>query len=56
VWTPIFTISMIYNILFVPFSIGLSYDIPAWYIVIDILAVLVTVGDSILRPFLAVDG
>jgi len=41
--------------MFVPFSIGLNYDITGKYIAIDIVALVLTLVDSILRPFLAVN-
>jgi hypothetical protein len=44
-----------YNFLFVPFSIGLRYDITGSYIAIDIIALVLTLIDSILRPFLAIN-
>ncbi len=55
VWSTLFCIVFIYNLLYIPFSIGLRYDIPHQYIAIDIVAMSLTLVDSILRPFLAIN-
>lgn len=55
IWSAIFSLVFIYNLLFVPFSIGLRYDIPNQYIAIDIIVLILTLIDSILRPFLAIN-
>ena len=54
-WTFVFLIGVAFNILYVPFSLGLDYDIYDEYYAIDVLAILIMLGDSSLRPFLAVD-
>jgi hypothetical protein len=54
-WTSIYCLVFVYNLLFVPFSIGLRYDIPGKYVVIDIVALALTLLDSIIRPFLAIN-
>jgi hypothetical protein len=40
--------------LYVPFSIGTDFEIQGAYFLIDVLAMLTMIGDSILRPFLAI--
>ncbi len=54
-WSLAFVVAFIYNLFYIPFSIGLSYDLPLTILFIDILAVVITFIDSILRPFLAVN-
>ena len=41
--------------MYVPFAIGLDFDIKGLYLIIDIAAVLITIVDSFLRPFLAIN-
>jgi hypothetical protein len=55
VWSAIFSVAYVYNVLYVPFSIGLDFEISGYYIIIDVLAVVIFITDSILRPFLAVN-
>lgn len=50
-----FILTFLFNLLYVPFAIGLSYQIPGYYIIIDIAVVVLTLCDSILRPFLAIN-
>jgi len=54
-WTFIFLIGITFNVFYVGFSLGLNYDIYDEYYLIDIVAILIMLGDSLLRPFLAVD-
>jgi|LauGreDrversion4_2_1035121.scaffolds.fasta_scaffold34056_3 hypothetical protein len=54
-WSFIFIITFAYNIMYIPFAIGLDYHLPKELLFIDILAVLLTFLDSLLRPFLAID-
>lgn len=44
-----------YNILYVPFSIGINFENEREYFVIDIMATIIFIIDSILRPFLAIN-
>jgi hypothetical protein len=55
IWSTISSIAIIYNVFYVPFSIGLDFEIPSDFIAIDICAIIIILADSILRPFLAID-
>jgi len=44
-----------YNLLYVPFSIGLDYQVEGKFIAIDVIATFILIFDSFLRPFLAID-
>eukprot|EP00347_Sterkiella_histriomuscorum_P000063 403377328 len=55
IWNMIFVAAFIYNLLFVPFSIGLDYELQGSFIAIDIFAVLIFFADTVIRPFLAID-
>jgi len=48
-------LTFLFNLLYVPFAIGLSYQIPGYYITIDILVIVLMACDSLLRPFLAIN-
>jgi potassium channel len=55
VWSFIFLAAFVYNLIYIPFAIGLDFYMPKELIFIDILAVIITFFDSLLRPHLAVD-
>jgi potassium channel len=47
--------AFLFNLLYIPFSIGLSYTLPKEFIFLDILAIVMYYLDSTLRSQLAVD-
>jgi hypothetical protein len=49
-------IALLYNLFIVPFSIGLDIDIKGGYYALDVLSMIIFLGDSILRSFLAING
>lgn len=50
----LFILAFFFNLLYVPFSIGLRYEITGSFIGIDIIVIIITFIDSFLRPFLAI--
>lgn len=54
-WSAIFCLAYGYNGLFVPFSIGLDFELEGYYKLIDIAVVLIMIIDSAMRPFLAIN-
>jgi len=41
--------------LYVPFSLGLDYQVEGKFVAIDLVATFIMIFDSFLRPFLAID-
>lgn len=54
-WTFIFLIALIYNIIYVPFSIGLDVELKGSFIILDVLMIILMIMDSVLRCYLAVN-
>ena len=52
-WSLVFLVSVLYNMLYVPYVIGFGPEFKGGLIAIDILVVAITVADSILRSKLA---
>ena len=55
VWSVIFCIAFVYQLLYVPFSIGTGFEIEGTSFVLDVFSMSVMIVDSILRPFLAIN-
>lgn len=55
IWSVVFTIALAYNFLYVPFSIGLGVEAEGYFFILDVTAILVMIGDSIMRAYLAVN-
>lgn len=55
IWSTLAVLTFLFNLLYVPFAIGLSYQIPGYYITIDIVVIVLMACDSLLRPFLAIN-
>jgi len=52
-WSLIFLLSVLYNMLYVPYAIGFESEFKGAFIAIDILIVAITATDSVLRSKLA---
>ena len=51
----VFCLAFVYQMFYVPFSIGTGFEIEGKAFVIDVLAMIIIIADSVLRPFLAIN-
>ena len=55
VWSLLFTVTYFYNMFFIPFSIAFNCKVSGLFYIVDLVAVALMIGDSLLRPFLAIN-
>lgn len=56
IWTGIFLAGFLYHIFYVPYVIGLDFELPNEYLALDIVCICLMLIDSFLRPFLAINS
>lgn len=47
-------IGILFHTFYIPFAIGLNFEIEGSYIAIDVICIFIMILDSILRPYLAI--